>query len=98
MRTNAVIFSLIAATGVIASATSVAQESNQPAPAPAPSATTTPTTPARGSTMSDVRAKFGAPSQEVPAVGQPPITRWEYPGIVVFFENDRVLHTVVVRN
>jgi len=54
--------------------------------------------PARGSTMETVRAKFGAPSQEAPAVGKPPITRWDYPGYVVFFENDRVLHTVVVKS
>jgi hypothetical protein len=54
-----------------------------------------PVTPARGSTMESVKAKFGAPTEEVPAVGQPPISRWEYPGYVVFFENDRVLHTVV---
>ncbi len=51
--------------------------------------------PARGLTMENVKAKFGTPSQEVPAVGAPPISRWEYPGYVVYFENDRVLHTVV---
>jgi hypothetical protein len=50
--------------------------------------------PARGLTMDKVEAKFGAPSRRVPAVGEPPITRWEYPGFVVFFERDRVLHTV----
>jgi hypothetical protein len=77
------------------------------APTPAPAATEPATTepaaavatakPNRGATMSAVREKFGAPSQEAPAVGQPPITRWEYPGYVVFFENDRVLHTVVLK-
>jgi hypothetical protein len=50
--------------------------------------------PARGLTMDKVEAKFGAPTRRVPAVGEPPITRWEYPGFVVFFERDRVLHTV----
>ena len=55
------------------------------------------TVPARGTTMESVKSKFGQPTQEIPAVGKPPITRWEYPGYVVFFENDKVLHTVVVK-
>ena len=57
-------------------------------------------TPASGMSMESVEAKYGAPSRRVPAVGggsaqQPPITRWEYPGFVVYFENNRVIHTVV---
>jgi hypothetical protein len=44
--------------------------------------------------MDKVEAKFGAPSRRVPAVGEPPITRWEYPGFVVYFERDRVIHAV----
>jgi hypothetical protein len=57
-------------------------------------------TPSSGMSMDSVEAKFGAPSRRVPAVGggsaqQPPITRWEYPGFVVYFENNRVIHTVV---
>lgn len=97
MRRNAAIFSVIAATGLFA-VTAFAQEpaSSSTSPSTQPTASA-PATPARGSTMEDVRAKFGSPTQEVPAVGQPPITRWEYPGLVVFFEHDRVLHTVVVR-
>jgi hypothetical protein len=51
--------------------------------------------PRRGSTMANVEAQFGAPNQRVPAVGEPPITRWEYPGFTVVFEHDRVLHSVV---
>lgn len=96
MRTTATTLSFIAATGLFASVASLAQE--QPAPVAAPPASpvaSMPVTPARGSTMESVKAKFGAPTEEVPAVGQPPISRWEYPGYVVFFENDRVLHTVV---
>jgi len=54
-------------------------------------------TPAPGSTMDTVRAKFGAPSSEEAPVGQPPISRWEYPGYIVYFEYDKVLHTVVMR-
>ena len=71
-------------------------------PAPAsvapPAATSAPATPPRGTSMDDVRSKFGAPAQEVPAVGTPPITRWEYSGYIVFFENDKVLHTVIVKS
>ncbi|MET0496899.1 MAG: hypothetical protein ABW106_01375 [Steroidobacteraceae bacterium] len=50
--------------------------------------------PARGMTMQKVEAAFGAPASRVPAIGSPPISRWEYPGFVVFFEHDHVIHTV----
>jgi hypothetical protein len=53
-------------------------------------------TPARGMTMDQVASKFGAPATKVPAVGKPPISRWEYPGFVVYFEADRVIHSVVL--
>jgi hypothetical protein len=52
-------------------------------------------TPARGMTMDQVATKFGAPVTKVPAVGKPPISRWEYPGFVVYFESDHVIHSVV---
>ena len=29
-------------------------------------------------------------------MGNPPITKWFYPNFVVVFENDKVLHAVVV--
>lgn len=50
--------------------------------------------PKRGVTMTQVEAKFGAPVTKHDAVGQPPITRWDYPGFSVFFEHDRVIHAV----
>ena len=53
-------------------------------------------TPQRGSTMSAVEQKFGAPANKSSAVGNPPITKWFYPNFVVVFENDKVLHAVVV--
>jgi outer membrane protein assembly factor BamE (lipoprotein component of BamABCDE complex) len=53
-------------------------------------------TPTRGMTMDQVAGKFGAPATKVPAVGQPPISRWEYPGFVVYFEREHVIHSVVV--
>jgi hypothetical protein len=55
-------------------------------------------TPSRGMTMNEVSTKFGAPTNKVPAVGRPPISRWEYPGFVVYFENDHVIHSVVARS
>ena len=51
--------------------------------------------PGRGNTMHQVEAKFGAPAKRYPAVGKPPITRWDYPSFSVFFEYNRVVHSVV---
>ena len=51
--------------------------------------------PERGMDMEKVRNRFGEPLREHPAVGDPPITRWDYDGYRVFFEYDKVLHTVV---
>jgi hypothetical protein len=51
--------------------------------------------PAPGMTMQGVEAKFGAPTERHAAVGTPAITRWDYQGFSVFFENDRVIHAVV---
>ncbi len=50
--------------------------------------------PARGMRMSTVEARFGAPQNRHAAVGEPPITRWDYAGYAVFFEHDRVIHAV----
>jgi len=55
-------------------------------------------TPGRGMTMEQVSTKFGAPVSKTPAVGKPPISRWEYPGFVVYFENDHVIHSVVANS
>ena len=55
-------------------------------------------TPARGMTMDQVASKFGAPVAKVPAVGSPPISRWEYPGFVVYFEHEHVIHSVVANS
>lgn len=52
--------------------------------------------PARGMSMHTVESRYGAPSKRMEAVGQPPITRWEYPGFVVYFENQLVIHAVAV--
>jgi hypothetical protein len=50
--------------------------------------------PARGMTMDRVQARFGAPQRMAGPVGEPPITRWEYPGFVVVFEYRHVIHSV----
>ena len=55
-------------------------------------------TPTRGMTMNQVATKFGAPVSKVPAVGKPPISRWEYPGFVVYFEHEHVIHSVVANS
>jgi hypothetical protein len=55
-------------------------------------------TPARGMTMDQVATKFGAPVTKVPAVGKPPISRWEYPGFIVYFEHEHVIHSVVANS
>lgn len=53
-------------------------------------------TPQRGLTMTAVESRFGAPANKSGPVGNPAITKWFYPNFVVVFENDRVLHAVVV--
>ena len=53
--------------------------------------------PSRGMTQASVESKYGSPSSVNAPVGDPPISRWEYPDFVVFFEYDRVIHAVVKR-
>lgn len=50
--------------------------------------------PTRGMTQQAVEANYGAPQNMRSPVGDPPITRWEYAGFVVFFEYDKVIHAV----
>lgn len=54
----------------------------------------TPQKPTRGTTMDRVEASFGAPVGRAGPVGEPPITRWEYPGFTVYFEHRHVIHAV----
>ncbi len=48
--------------------------------------------PTRGMSQESVQANFGAPQSTVAAIGDPPISRWEYSGFVVFFEHNLVIH------
>jgi len=53
--------------------------------------------PKRGMTQARVEADFGQPQARHDAVGEPPISRWDYAGFVVFFEYDKVVHAVSKR-
>ncbi len=53
--------------------------------------------PTRGMTQESVQANFGSPKSTIAAVGEPPISRWEYADFVVFFEYERVIHSVTTR-
>ncbi|MFB3124274.1 MAG: hypothetical protein ACE1Z7_01760 [Woeseiaceae bacterium] len=53
--------------------------------------------PIRGMTQDRVQATHGTPQSRQAAVGDPPISRWEYPKFVVYFEYDRVIHAVLKR-
>ena len=55
-----------------------------------------PDRPSRGMSMEKVEATFGAPTNRAAPVGEPPITRWEYPGFTVYFEHQYVIHTVAI--
>ena len=50
--------------------------------------------PTRGTSTSQVQRQHGEPNTRHAAVGQPPITRWDYPGYSVYFEYDHVVHAV----
>ena len=53
--------------------------------------------PARGMSMDGVERDFGPPTARRAAVGEPPITRWEYPTFTVYFEYQFVIHAVANR-
>ncbi len=53
--------------------------------------------PSRGMSADRVTEKFGSPDAKIAAVGDPPISRWEYREFIVYFEYDRVIHAVIKR-
>jgi hypothetical protein len=53
--------------------------------------------PKSGTRMASVEATYGAPTARHGAVGEPPITRWDYPGFSVYFEHEVVIHSVARR-
>lgn len=50
--------------------------------------------PARGASRMQVLERFGLADEEHPAVGQPPITRWDYRDFSVYFEGNHVINSV----
>jgi hypothetical protein len=64
-------------------------------PATSITQTTSQTMPGRGMHMDQVEAKFGTPKEKIPAVGNPPISRWVYDNYTVYFERDIVLDSVL---
>lgn len=81
-------------TAIAASSSASADElimlENVPSTAPVPH---------NGMSMADVERRFGAPEAKLPVAGgdaplHPPINRWRYAGYTVYFERDRVLHSV----
>ncbi|HBR98673.1 MAG TPA: hypothetical protein DD979_15060 [Gammaproteobacteria bacterium] len=53
-----------------------------------------PDAPRSGSLMEDVAVQYGEPKAKRDPVGQPPISSWEYDQFKVYFEHDRVIHSV----
>lgn len=56
--------------------------------------------PARGMTMAQVQRRFGAPLSKLPTRGgdaplHPPINRWQYANYIVYFERNKVIHSVL---
>lgn len=51
--------------------------------------------PATGLSMQTVETRFGEPENRTSAVGNPPISRWNYAGFSVYFEGERVIHSVI---
>lgn len=55
--------------------------------------------PGRGLSMAEVERRYGAPLEKLPTAGgdaprHPPINRWRYQGYTVYFERNRVIHSV----
>ncbi|WP_100639669.1 hypothetical protein [Marinobacter salexigens] len=51
--------------------------------------------PRTGMTQASVRASWGQPDSIKGPIGQPPISQWHYGKFVVYFEGDRVIHSVL---
>ena|SRR5690554_5498196 len=50
--------------------------------------------PKHGDSQQQVIRRFGEPVVRKAAVGQPPITRWDYSGFSVYFEYNTVINSV----
>lgn len=54
------------------------------------------TMPTHGDKQAQVIQQFGEPSKRHASVGQPPISRWDYPGFSVYFEQSTVVNSVQI--
>lgn len=50
--------------------------------------------PQHGQSMQQIEAHFGQPLVRKGAVGEPPITVWKYSKFTVYFEYNKVIHSV----
>jgi len=51
--------------------------------------------PRNAQTKQEVSSEFGEPDNKVAAIGEPPISRWEYSNYHVYFEHNLVIHSVL---
>lgn len=52
--------------------------------------------PTHGDKQTQVIQQFGEPSKRHASVGQPPISRWDYPSFSVYFEQSTVINSVQI--
>lgn len=50
--------------------------------------------PTKGMSKERVKSLFGEPLEDIPAKGQPPISRWKYQEFTVYFDSNAVIHCV----
>jgi len=103
-------FALLALTGAASAQTESQSTASEIQPAPTVTETSTlliervqeentAAMPARGQTMAQVEAQYGAPNEKLdPQGGQkrqwPTINRWVYPSFTIYFEKSRVIDVV----
>ena len=51
--------------------------------------------PKNGQSMQAIESQYGHPAKQHNAVGEPPITRWDYASYSVYFEHELVLFSVL---
>lgn len=51
--------------------------------------------PSNGLSETSVENRWGPPQSVSGPVGEPPIYQWHYQNFIVFFEDNRVIHTVL---
>jgi hypothetical protein len=74
--------------------TELQDATTQPMDAPSNMEPAPTTLPGRGMSMEQVAERFGNPGEKIERVGEPPISRWVYGSFTVYFEYDKVIHSV----